>query len=239
MLRVRGLGHGFDGREILHDIALDLPPGQISVLLGPSGCGKTTLLRLVAGLLPVQSGAVLVDDAPPRPGRTTAMLFQDSRLLPWRRAGRNLELLLGYLPRSQRRAKALELLERVGLRDHAAAWPEELSGGQQQRLALARLLATRAPLLLMDEPFASLDALAREQMQAQTRRLIDEERHRALLFVTHSVDEALAIGDEILLMAAAPGRISLRITGWPERSTDPAGYEARRSAILAVLRGHN
>ena len=237
MLRVRGLSHHFHGQAVLRDIALDLPAGRIAVLLGPSGCGKTTLLRLVAGLLPVQAGAVTVEDAPPRPGRSTAMLFQDSRLLPWRRVAQNLTLLLKHLPRAQRDAQALALLDRVGLRDHARAWPEALSGGQQQRLALARMLATRAPLLLMDEPFASLDALAREQMQAQTLRLVRAEPRRAVLFVTHSVDEALAIGDEIWLMQAHAGRITQRITGWPARDADPAGHEAQRRSILDALHG--
>ncbi|MFT4014889.1 MAG: ABC transporter ATP-binding protein [Paracoccus sp. (in: a-proteobacteria)] len=205
LVDVEGLSHAWEGRRVLDQASLQLAPGRITVILGPSGCGKTTLLRLVAGLLAPRAGRIRVAGQPPRPGRSTALLFQEPRLLPWRRVSDNLGLVLPHLSALARAERIAALLARVGLADRAQDWPEELSGGQQQRLALARILATGAPLLLMDEPFASLDALARAEMQDEVLRLLADEPARAVLFVTHSIDEALVLADEILLMRGGPG----------------------------------
>ena len=210
LLRLRDLGHDFGGPPVLHGLSFDLQPGERLAILGPSGCGKTTLLRLVAGLLRPAAGEITLAGAAPRPGQGAALIFQTPRLLPWRRVSENVELVLSEPSRAERRATAQSLLDQLGLGARARDWPSELSGGQAQRLALARALAMQVPLLLLDEPFANLDPLAREQMQEvllqQTRR-----EGRAFIVVTHSVDEALALGDRILLMNPQPGRIRREI----------------------------
>ncbi|MAY45217.1 MAG: ABC transporter [Rhodobacteraceae bacterium] len=206
LLCLRDVGHAFDGVPALKDLSFDLAAGERLAVLGPSGCGKTTLLRLVAGLLPVQAGRITLDGVPPVAGRGSAMIFQTARLLPWYRVAENIELVLGRMPRADRRARAVELLDRLGLGDRPDDWPGALSGGQRQRLALARALAMEEPLLLLDEPFANLDPLAREQMQEELLAQTGREG-RAFVLVTHSVDEALALGDRILLMRPRPGRV--------------------------------
>ena len=231
LLTVRDLAHAYAGRVVLAGVGLQLCPGRITVILGASGAGKTTLLRLVAGLLPVQAGEIVVAGRPPVPGRTTATLFQEPRLLPWRRVGGNLAVVLAHLPAPARAARIAALLTRVGLAERASDWPEELSGGQQQRLALARLLATDAPLLLMDEPFASLDALAREEMQAETLRLLAEEPSRAILFVTHALDEALVLADEIAVLQPGQGAM-LRVD---PGALGPRGAARRQSPHFAPM----
>lgn len=210
-LSIRNLSWAYDAGPVLSDLSFEVSPGEICVVLGPSGCGKTTLLHLLAGLLPGAKGAITLNGRPPRPGRDTAMVFQDTRLLPWRRVARNLEIVMRG-PRAGRRARAESLLERVGLAGQGEAWPEELSGGMQQRLALARAFATPAGVLLLDEPFASLDPLAREQMQAELLRLRRHEPDRSMVFVTHSIGEALVLADRILLLAPRPGRIAMALT---------------------------
>ncbi|MTH65608.1 ABC transporter ATP-binding protein [Paracoccus shanxieyensis] len=237
MLEVRSLSHSYAQKPVLRDVSVALRRGRITVLLGPSGCGKTTLLRLVAGLLPLQAGQVMIDGQPPVPGRNTAMLFQDSRLLPWRRVSENLSIQLQSLPARDRPARIAALLQRVGLSDHAQSWPEELSGGQQQRLAMARLLATDAPLLLMDERFAALDGFARERLQDETRHLASEGSGRGILFVTHSIDEALLLGDEVLVLANGSA-LPQDLHALTERRSDFATLAADRAAILDRMRMH-
>tara|TARA_R110000868_G_scaffold221493_1_gene473092 strand:+ start:11294 stop:12040 length:747 start_codon:yes stop_codon:yes gene_type:complete len=206
LLSVSGLGHGFDARPALQDVSFALNRGERVAILGPSGCGKTTLLRLIAGLIPVQTGQITLLGANPAPGTNSAVIFQSPRLLPWRRVEENISIVLAHLPRSARAARVAALLARMGIAERAGDWPDDLSGGQRQRLALARALAMQAPLLLLDEPFANLDPLAREQMQDVVLAQASEEGS-ALIAVTHSVDEALILGDRILLMQAQPGRI--------------------------------
>ena len=192
--------------QALASVSLDVARQEVVVLLGPSGCGKTTLLRLVAGLIAPDEGAVRVDGHPPRPGQGTAMVFQSFRLIPWKTARANVAFALPALPRAEARARADRYLDLVGLSRFAQSWPAQLSGGMRQRLALARALAVEPEILLMDEPFASLDAQSRELMQIELMRLL-ALRPATVLFVTHSVDEALLLADRILLMSPRPGRI--------------------------------
>ncbi|WP_210245259.1 ABC transporter ATP-binding protein [Martelella alba] len=215
-------------RLVLSDISLVADKERITVILGPSGCGKTSLLRIAAGLIAPDSGTVMIDGRSPVPGRDTALLFQDARLLPWRTARQNLMIVLS----SGRADTADTLLARVGLEGAGDLYPEELSGGMQQRLALARALATPAPLLLMDEPFASLDALAREDMQSELLRVLDAEKERRILFVTHSVDEALILADQIVLMRPAPGRVDQIV----RPALGPAGSARRDHPAFADIR---
>ncbi|MDP2289686.1 MAG: ABC transporter ATP-binding protein [Actinomycetota bacterium] len=185
----------------LDGVSLTVRRGEFVCLVGASGCGKTTLLSLVAGLDQVSAGTMEVN------GRT-ALMFQESALLPWRTAVQNVELALklGGVPRSQRRPEALELLRLVHLTDFADKMPHELSGGMRQRVALARALAQRADILLMDEPFGALDAITRDVLHDELERVV-QERGLTVVFVTHNVREASRLGDRIVLLSSRPGRV--------------------------------
>ncbi|MFO1141017.1 MAG: ABC transporter ATP-binding protein [Amaricoccus sp.] len=206
-LTVSGVSLDLGGKPVLDRIDLAARRGEVVVLLGPSGCGKTSLLRLVAGLLAPDAGRILVNGAPPAPGRAAAMVFQSYRLLPWKSVRANVAFALPDLPERERAARVERILARVGLARFADAWPRELSGGMQQRVALARALAPEPELLLMDEPFAALDAQSRELMQAELLRLAGGGTGPTVVFVTHSVDEALVLADRVLLLSPRPGRI--------------------------------
>lgn len=192
----------------LRDISLAVPDGLFVSLLGPSGCGKTTLLRLVDGLLRPLKGTVRVHGAVPRPGPDMGFVFQSFRLIPWLTVQANVEFPLGEwkLPAAERAVMALEQLETVGLTRFKDAYPDELSGGMKQRVALARALVTKPRVLLMDEPFASIDAQTRELMQMELMRIWSQQQ-ATVLFVTHSVDEAIVLSDRIVLMGPRPGKI--------------------------------
>jgi sulfonate transport system ATP-binding protein len=192
---VSGLTRQYGERRVINGLDLTITRGEFVALLGESGCGKTTLLRALAGLDPVQSGRV---DVPRRP----AVVFQEHRLLPWETLGRNVSL---GLPEKGARDRAARALAEVGLGERLDDWPYNLSGGQAQRVSLARALVQEPELLLLDEPFAALDALTRIRMQALVRQLV--ARHRpGVLLVTHDVDEALALADRALVMRS--GRIA-------------------------------
>jgi NitT/TauT family transport system ATP-binding protein len=193
----------------LRDVALQVAAGEFVCLVGPSGCGKTTLLRLMHGLLEPDSGEVLIDGTPRHaPGPDAGFVFQSFRLLPWRTVADNVEfpLQIQGMPRDQRLSRAREYLRLVGLEDFERSYPHELSGGMQQRVGLARALALEPQILLMDEPFAALDAQTREFMQLELGR-IWEQLGVAVVFVTHSLDEALFLADRIVLMGPRPGTI--------------------------------
>ena len=192
----------------LADVSLDIGRDSFVSLVGPSGCGKTTLLRLIDGLLAPDAGTVRVDGAPPRPGPRIGFVFQSFRLIPWASVADNVGfgLALAGVPRPERRERVRAHLDLVGLARFADAWPHELSGGMKQRVALARALVTEPEILLMDEPFASIDAQTRELMQVELLRLWGERRG-VVVFVTHSVDEAVLLSDRVLLMGPRPGRI--------------------------------
>lgn len=198
------------GAPVLQDLSFDVNPGEVLVLLGPSGCGKTTLLRLIAGLVSPSRGQVRVDGVPPTPGRTSAIVFQNFRLLPWKTVAENIGFALPHLTRDEREERIARYLDVVGLRRFGKSYPRALSGGMQQRVALARALAAEPQILLMDEPFASLDAQSRELMQGEILRLSRsglQGAGRTVVFVTHSVDEALLLGDRIMLLSPRPGRV--------------------------------
>lgn len=219
---------------------LDVAPGEVVVLLGPSGCGKSTILRALAGLLPIAAGAAEVDGTPiGGPGPQCAMVFQEDALLPWRSARRNVEFALAMrgVRRAERRAEAAESLRQVGLDEFADHLPGRLSGGMRQRVQLARTLAAKPRVMLMDEPFGALDAQTRADMQ---RLLVSVwEQHRmTVLFVTHDVDEALLIADRIVLLTARPATI-IRTVEIDQPRSPGARFEPefarRRYEILATL----
>lgn len=187
----------------LDSVSLNIEVHRFVALIGPSGCGKTTVLRLANGLIEPDSGSVLIDGHKPRPGPDMGFVFQAFRLIPWLSAQANIEFALESLPlsRSERSERARHYLDLVGLSRSAKAYPAQLSGGMKQRVALARALAGEPRVLLMDEPFASLDAQTRELMQGELlsiwRRLTP-----TVIFVTHSVDEALVLADRVVVMGA-------------------------------------
>ena len=195
--------------DALHDVSFSIFPGEFVCLIGPSGCGKTTLLRLINGLIEPDAGEILVDGkGPPEPGPWAGFVFQSFRLLPWRTIIDNVEfpLQLRGVDVRDRAARAKEYLDLVGLEDFANSYPHELSGGMQQRVGLARALALRPEILLMDEPFAALDAQTRELMQIELSR-IWEQRKVAVVFVTHSLDESIFLADRIILLRRRPGKV--------------------------------
>lgn len=214
------------GAPVLQGIDLALHRGEIVVLLGPSGCGKTSLLRLMAGLVAPDSGEVRLNRAAPEPGRGSAMVFQSYRLLPWKTVADNVAFALPHLPPQTRSARVEAMLALVGLGRFAGVYPAALSGGMRQRVALARALASAPDFLLMDEPFAALDAQARELMQSRLRRLVGGPDAPGVVFVTHSVDEALILGDRILMLSPRPGRIVMRIDApfGADRPADPRDH---------------
>ncbi|GLQ08766.1 ABC transporter ATPase [Devosia yakushimensis] len=196
------------GTLALNNVDLTVRDGAFVSLLGPSGCGKTTILRMVNGLIAPDTGSVTVSGRTPAPGPEMGFVFQSFRLIPWSSVRGNVEFaLVETIPdRSERRARAERYIELVGLQRFADAYPSELSGGMKQRVALARALASEPDILLLDEPFASIDAQTRELMQIELMRLWTVRKSVAL-FVTHSVDEAILLSDQIVLMGPRPGRV--------------------------------
>jgi NitT/TauT family transport system ATP-binding protein len=201
--------------EALRDITLSVAGGEFVSLVGPSGCGKSTLLRVLAGLRPMTSGTIVVDgQRVTRPIPKVGMVFQAAVLLKWRTILDNVLLpaeLAGLNPR-QYRARAMELLTLVGLGDFAGKRPGELSGGMQQRVALCRALLLDPPLLLMDAPFGALDAMTRDDMNLELLRVWGEAAksgvRKTILFVTHSIPEAVFLSDRVVVMSPRPGRIA-------------------------------
>jgi iron(III) transport system ATP-binding protein len=206
-LALEAVSHAYGDLLAVADVTLTVAPGELLCLLGPSGCGKTTLLRVAAGLEPLQAGRIVIGDrvvaepgrSLPPEQRSVGLVFQDYALFPHLNVLDNVAFGLHRLPRELRRSRALELLERVGLADRAALYPDTLSGGQQQRVALARALAPRPPVMLLDEPFSGLDSRLREQVREETRELL-EESGAAVLMVTHDPTEAMALGDRLAIM---------------------------------------
>jgi NitT/TauT family transport system ATP-binding protein len=242
-LRFEAVGKSFPGAggrgaiAALDEITLDVPPQRFVALLGPSGCGKTTILRLADGLIQPDRGRVEVLGKPPRPGPDIGFVFQSFRLLPWATVAANVDFALADmgLGRAERDERVRQHLDLVGLGRFGTAYPGELSGGMKQRVALARALAPRPQVLLMDEPFASLDAQTRELMQLELMQIWTRNRP-VVLFVTHSVDEAIVLADEIILLGPRPGRICERLAVDLERPRWT--YDARSDPRYMELRKH-
>lgn len=225
IVNVIGLHRAYGSHVVIENLNLSVGEGEFVALLGESGCGKTTLLRVLAGLDPPDAGDVSV----PQP---LAVVFQEPRLFPWRRVWKN--VITGVPDKRGGRELARRALGEVGLTDHLGAWPATLSGGQAQRVALARALVREPKLLLLDEPFAALDALTRLKMQALVIDLCS--RHRpATVLVTHDVDEALSLADRVAVMRQ--GRIELVLqVGLPEpRDRDAPRFRELRRLLLGEL----
>ena len=235
----KGFSHNGTSIEVLEDLTFTINEGEFVCLVGPSGCGKTTLINLIAGLERPSTGRVLVDgNVVTGPGRERVVVFQEAALFPWLTVQGNVEfgLKMAGMPAQERQAHAAEYLKMVHLTRFTSAYPHQLSGGMKQRVAIARALAMDPKILLMDEPFGSLDA--------QTRRLLHEElleiwqeTHKTIFFVTHNVREATVLGYKVLTISARPGRIK---KGYqihlprPRRESDPHLIVIQQRILLSL-----
>ena len=202
-------GQTADPAPAVQDVSCDVRPGEFAAIIGPSGCGKSTLLKAVAGLIPLSRGSVEMGAGS---DSKVGFLFQSDALLPWRTAGENVELALRLSGTNKRSTKerVAELLEKVGLKDAVNKYPGQLAGGMRKRVALARTLAYEPSVFLMDEPFSALDAQTRIQVGNFFLRLL-EDTGQTVLFVTHDIEEAVALSDRVLVMSRGPGRIAASI----------------------------
>jgi NitT/TauT family transport system ATP-binding protein len=243
MLEVSGVSHrygsGAKAHTAVNDLSFTVESGQLASIVGPSGCGKSTLLRCIAGLTPASEGTVSlhgdrVDGVPD----DLAVVFQDySRsLFPWLSVQKNVEFPLRWrsISRAERRKRAAEALEHVGLADVGGKYPWQLSGGMQQRVSIARALASRPSLLLMDEPFASVDAQTRFELEDLTRR-VQREQGATILVVTHDIDESVYLSDRVLVLSKSPASIvaDLRV----DLPADRDQIATRESVEFVTLRG--
>lgn len=235
-VRLRQVSHVFDRGlpPVLDRVDLDVPAGEFVCLVGASGCGKSTLLSVLAGLLTPTAGSVVVSTT-----RRPALMFQEPALLPWLSAGANVELALRArrVPRADRRPEAERLLDLVNLAGQHRRRVHELSGGMRQRVALARALAQDSPLLLMDEPFAALDAITRDLLHEELTR-VWRERSLTVVFVTHNVREAVRLGQRVVLMGSRPGRVvrQWRVDIDQPRTIESPGVSELAADITAELR---
>jgi NitT/TauT family transport system ATP-binding protein len=241
-VELSGVGKRYGNHVVLDPLNLSIAKGEFVTLIGPSGCGKSTVLKMMAGLTSPNGGAIRVDGMTPKNARKTiSFIFQDATLLPWRTVRQNVGLgleLEGALT-SRREEKTATFLELVGLSQVSDAFPRELSGGMKMRVSIARALATSPRLLLMDEPFAALDEMARDRLNEELLRLREEQKWTAV-FVTHSVAEAVFLSTRIVVLAPNPGRIHATFPvhlPWPRTAdlrTAPAfdSYVTRASHAL-------
>ncbi len=239
-----------DSGELVHalgDTSLTIEPGSFVCVVGPSGCGKTTLLKILAGFLKPTGGTALVDGQPiTGPSHERGVVFQQPNLFPWKTVLGNVELGLKWrgVDKATRQQTAREFLKLVGLESFGDKKVYELSGGMQQRTQIARVLANDPQIILMDEPFGALDALTRERLQADLLQ-IARERGKTIFFITHSVDEAVYLGDRVLVMSPRPGRIVLdqpvriseqygRLLGGQELRQTPEFHHLRDTVAAAI-----
>jgi NitT/TauT family transport system ATP-binding protein len=216
-------------REVvaLKDINLEIPQGQFVCLLGPSGCGKSTLLNAVAGFAPPSSGSITADGKlVTAPGPERGMVFQEYALFPWMTVADNVAfgLQIKGQPKEQINATVDKLLTMLSLQDFRNRYPKDLSGGMRQRVAIARVLALDSPIMLMDEPFGALDALTRRNLQDELLRIWAELK-KTIIFVTHSIEEAIYLADRIVVMTYRPGTVKRDLLVDLPRLRDPAAAE--------------
>jgi NitT/TauT family transport system ATP-binding protein len=228
------------------DVSLEIASGEFLVIVGPSGCGKTSLLNAVNGFVPIAEGSIQVDGRPVRePGLDRAMVFQEYALFPWLNVAKNISFGLEHADRKHSSAHIAErvqaMVDLVGLHGFERHYPHELSGGMRQRVGLARALAVEPNVLLMDEPFAAIDAMTREVMQTELLKILSKSSP-TVVFITHSIDEALMLGDRVVAMSRRPGRIKEVIDvpfAKPRWEHDPRmhpAFSTLRDHIWSLLR---
>jgi NitT/TauT family transport system ATP-binding protein len=221
IVEVRGIGKTYEtGVEALREVTLAFPRARLTAILGPSGCGKTTLLKIIGGLVPPTTGEVRVEGrAVSGPGPERAFVFQDFALLPWATVLRNVAfgLELRGVDRPAREAVARQRIDEVGLAGFEASYPHQLSGGMRQRVGLARALAVDAEIILMDEPFSSVDEQTRRKFQEDLLVLL-RDRQKTVLFVTHSIEEAVYLSERVVLISPRPGSVSRVVQPGIERA---------------------
>ena len=236
-VEVKGIRKVYDGGvEALRDVDLMFPQGELSTLLGPSGCGKTTLLKIIAGLVPRTAGEVLVKGRKvDGPGPERAFVFQDFALLPCADVLRNVAfgLELRGAPRAEREDLARRYIAEVGLRGFEHRYPSQLSGGMKQRVGLARALTVDADIILMDEPFSSVDEQTRRKFQEDLLELL-RGRRKTVIFVTHSIEEAAYLSDQIALLSPRPGTVSKVVRPAIDRSRSPDEIRRDRNYLDTV-----
>lgn len=209
MISLKNISKEFQGTPVLADISFDLQKGNSIAVIGPSGCGKSTLLYLISGLLAPTSGSVLINDREVKEaGYKTSFILQDYGLLPWKTVFRNVSLgmRIKKFPDNEIKGRVEQVLKEMQIYPLKDRYPSNLSGGEKQRVAIARALTTDPEILLMDEPFSSLDTLTREKLQ-NTVMEIQSGSNLSILLVTHSIEEAVFLGDRIIIMSKGPGRI--------------------------------
>ena len=225
-------------------ISLTVNRGEFVTFLGPSGCGKSTLLKLVSGLSPVSEGTVRVNGMTPENARDlVSFIFQDATLLPWRTVEHNvgLGMELEHAARPARKERVAQMLELVGLSHVAKRYPRQLSGGMKKRTSIARALVSRPRILLMDEPFAALDEMTRDRLNEELLRLYNEHKW-TVLFVTHSVAEAVFLSTRVVILAAHPGRVAHQLNidlPWPRtaETRESKAFEEQVTQASRLLRG--
>jgi NitT/TauT family transport system ATP-binding protein len=237
-LIVEHVSHAFGSLRVLDDVSFAVASGEVLAIVGPSGCGKSTLLSIVGGLIAPASGKVaLLGELPPYSLNPITFVFQDFALLPWRSAADNVALPLEHrkLAASERRALIADALQRTALSEFAEAFPKQLSGGMRQRVGIARALAVRPALLLMDEPLSALDSQTRELLIEDLMRLLDGTE-LAVVYVTHNLDEALRLADRIIVLSPRPGRIQDTVSvPIPRRARYEPAFEPEFRAVHARL----
>ncbi|KQZ95829.1 hypothetical protein ASD64_18680 [Mesorhizobium sp. Root157] len=228
------------GVTAIESISLDVEEGEFVTIVGPSGCGKSSFLSLVAGFVPVSGGQLTLDGNPiGGPGSDRGVVFQEHALFPWRSVRENIAFgpRVNNVPRSETNQRVDELLELIGLTRFQNSWPKELSGGMKQRVAIARALANRPKMLLMDEPFAALDAQTRRFLQDELLRIWQSTK-TTILFITHGIDESVLLADRVVVMTARPGRIKTIIPiplARPRDENTPEFVEVRKRVSDALL----
>lgn len=243
LLSVRNLSATYTDRRgslhVLNDLSFEIGAGELVCLVGPSGSGKSTLLRILAGLLPAQAGSLLLHGQPirgPQPG--VSLVFQDANLMPWRSALENIRLPLEISGQANgaANARAQAMVDLVGLRGFEGALPADLSGGMAQRVAIGRALVQEPEILLMDEPFGSLDALTRERMGEELLRIWEADK-KTIVLVTHDINEAVYLADRVLVLSARPARLKLDLAiGLPRPRGSELRYTKEFGALAAQLR---
>ena len=236
-VEARGVGKTYPGGvEALRGVTAAFPRGELTSLLGPSGCGKTTLLKIIAGLVTADAGEIRVGGRLVQgPGPERAFVFQDFALLPWATVLRNVAfgLELRGVPEARRAEIARRHIAEVGLEGFEQSYPHQLSGGMRQRVGLARALAVDAEILLMDEPFSSVDEQTRRKFQEDLLELLARER-KTVIFVTHSIEEAVYVSDQVVLLSPRPGAVSRVIRPGIERGKGPDEIRRDRNYLDAV-----